>query len=316
MAKTIDDSESQLATATPSLGDEETQDVRDSGILEDLLRPCLVEFTATALFLFFTLGHVVHNAYKINPAYVALAGPNGTQSVGQVDWLAENDGMMYQGMLTSEFATVQTVGFSFGFMIFVLVYSCAHLSGANINPAVTCALAFTRRISLTKAVLYIACQCIGACVGVGLIAAIAPEDFKNADGNLYVGYNSVAGDFSEGGAFMAEAIGTGLLMFTVMAAIDSNQQKSAEHINVLAPFAIGVSVFLAHLMLIPVTNCSINPARSFGTSVVMGNWENHWVFWFGPIFGATCTAFIYDLLLDNNKDKANCEKYMKGPEGW
>jgi len=305
MAKTIDDSEAQLATATPTPGGDDAKEVRDSGIVEDLLRPCLVEFVATALFLFFTLGHVVMctGGKAANPAY----------AVNTTEYLT-------QPGLTAEFATVQSIALSFGFSIFVLVYSCAHLSGANINPAVTCALAATRRISLTKAALYIICQCIGACVGCGLVAAIAPsgDGWKDTDGNLMIGWNAVntGHGFTVGGAFIAEMIGTSILMFTVMAAIDANQQKAAEHINVLAPFSIGVSVFLAHLMLIPITGCSINPARTFGAAVVTGHFDHHWVFWLAPMLGATLMAFFYDLLLDESPDKANCNKYMVGPTGW
>jgi len=309
MAKTIDDSEAQLATATPTPGGDEPKEVRDSGIIEDLLRPCLVEFMATALFLFFCFGHVVMctGGQAKNPLYVVNSTDSTTMN-------------QFTPGLSAEFATVQSIALSFGLCIFVLVYSCAHLSGANINPAVTCALVVTRRISLTKAALYIISQCLGACVGCGLVAAIAPggDGWKDTDGNLMIGWNAVdtKAGFTVGGAFIAEMIGTSILMFTVMAAIDANQQKAAEHINVLAPFSIGVSVFLAHLMLIPITGCSINPARTFGAAVVTGHFDHHWVFWLAPMLGATLMAFFYDLLLDESPDKANCNKYMVGPTGW
>jgi len=278
-----------VAAASPSDG---TTTERAGGIVEDLLRPALVEFVATTLFLFFCVGHVIFNIFKPN---------------ADGDFVPTVDGVMI---------SVMSIGFSFGMMIFVLAYSTATLSGGHINPAVTVAMMMTRRISATKGFLYIIAQCLGATVGCGMVAACCPEEWLD-DGKLAVGYNSVNTDagFTAGGAFLAEAIGTSILMFTVMACSDANQQKS-DHITAIAPLAIGTSVFLAHLILIPVTGCSINPARTFGASVVTGNFDDHHIFWFGPIFGSVLTAFIYDLLLDQRPDSQNCASYMKGKGGW
>lgn len=264
--------------------------VREHGIIEDLLRPTLVEFVSTTFFLFFTLGNVCFNG--------AIPKDDGTPT-----------GLSATGL------TVEQVAFSFGLMIFVLVYSTASLSGANINPAVTSALMATRRISLTKGILFIFAQCAGASLGCGLVVMVLPNDWL-IDDKMPIGYNSVAPGFTVGGAFLGEMIGTGILMFTVMAAIDSNQAKAADHISKLAPLAIGIAVFLAHLVLVPITNCSINPARTFGASIASGNWDDHWVFWLAPIFGATITAFAYDLLIDERPDQTNCANYREGPKGW
>jgi len=294
------------AGSTVDAGDDlSAKQIRDHSMVEDLLRPALVEFVSTTLFLFFTLGHVCFNG-----AYWVCSG-----DLGEDGLCDKSDAGGWQG-LKGGHLTVESVAFSFGLMIFVLVYSTASLSGANINPAVTSALVATRRISLTKGALFICAQCAGAALGCGLVVAVLPSSML-ADGDVMpIGYNSVADGYSQGGAFCAEAIGTGLLMFTVMAAIDSNQAKAADHISKLAPLAIGIAVFLAHLLLVPMTNCSINPARTFGASIASGNWEDHWVFWLGPIFGAVFTAFAYDLVLDERPDKTNCAQYMKGPKGW
>lgn len=282
---------------------------REHGIIEDLLRPALVEFVSTTLFLFFTLGHVCFNGAAIKNIcaddMVGTAEENGCgPRFGAVGLTAEN-------------LTVESVAFSFGLMIFVLVYSTASLSGANINPAVTSALMATRRISLTKGILFIIAQCAGASLGCGLVTAVLPEGYLYDD-KMPIGYNSVdtKNGFTLGGAFLGEMIGTSILMFTVMAAIDSNQAKAADHISKLAPLSIGIAVFLAHLVLVPVTNCSINPARTFGASIAAGDWSDHWIFWLAPISGAVITAFAYDLLFDERPDQTNCAGYREGPKGW
>lgn len=244
----------------------------EDSFFHQLIRPALVEFLATAIFLFLTVGHV------------AFSSPTGNVN--------------------------EAVASVFGFSIFVLVYITASLSGGNINPAVTCALMATRRMSIVKGLLFVFSQCVGAIVGCGLVDAVLPEAVT------FVGNNSITPGFSVGEAFLAEMIGTGVLILTVMAAIDKNQQKSLKHINALAPFAIGMAVYVCHLVLIPVTGCSINPARSFGASVVAKDFDDHWVFWFGPIFGGVISALIYDFILDDRTLSSTLERYKKGPESF
>jgi len=272
----------------------EESTVRPPSIMEDLIRPALVEFITTAIFLFFNIGHILFNVVEKNADGSVIAGAYS---------------------LTSGGVNILAIAISFGLMIFVLAYCTANLSGACINPAVTVALMATRRFSLVKGLVYIFAQCAGACVGCGLVVAIAPDVMLN-DGYLPVAYNKVFDPFTPGAAFCCEAMGTALLMFTVMAAIDPQQAKDAKHIAKVGPLAIGISVTLAHLVLCPMTNCSINPARTFGASVAANNWEDHYVFWLGPCTGAIVTAFVYDLILDKKKDSASCASYSSGPDGW
>jgi hypothetical protein len=90
---------------------------------------------------------------------------------------------------------------------------------------------------------------------------------------------------------------------TVMAATDSVRAVSVQHIPTIAPIVIGLAVTVAHFVAIPVDNCSINPARSFGVSVVSGNWNDHAVFWFGPYLGAAAAAFVYTYTLEPQKEQ-------------
>ena len=95
---------------------------------------------------------------------------------------------------------------------------------------------------------------------------------------------------------------TFLLVMTVMAATDSVRSKTNQHIPIIAPLVIGLAVTVAHFVAIPVDNCSINPARSFGVSMVSGNWNDHIVFWAGPYLGATGAALVYEYLLAPQKE--------------
>ena len=102
------------------------------------------------------------------------------------------------------------------------------------------------------------------------------------------GANKVFVD-TTGQAVLAEMVGTSLLVFTVFTVCDENKSK-----NSVGWFAIGLSVFLAHLALLGATNTSINPARSFGAAVVSDYWDSHWVWWVGPYLGAVLAAVLYE----------------------
>ncbi|CAL8463399.1 g2933 [Coccomyxa elongata] len=108
---------------------------------------------------------------------------------------------------------------------------------------------------------------------------------------------------SQAAGWGLETILTMALVFTVFAATDAERAVDTAHLPVLAPFAIGMVVFLCHLVAIPLDGCSINPARSFGASLVSGNWHNQWVFWVGPISGAVIAVALYELAFRTRRNK-------------
>jgi len=184
----------------------------------------------------------------------------------------------------------------FGFMIAILVYVTFPVSGGNLNPAVSLALFVTKRISFTRFLVYVACQCAGAFVGCTFVHIIFQGDgYVNA-------INSIAPAYTMGQAFLGEVFGTALLVFCVMGAVDSNNAE-AGRVNTkqsLGVLMIGLCVTMAHCVLIPITNCSINPARALATSLVSGEWGasgDHAVMWFGPFVGALFSALAYELIL-------------------
>jgi len=151
---------------------------------------------------------------------------------------------------------------------------------------VTFTFCVLRKISILKCVLYFFAQWLGGMVGIGFLMLITPAVWWKS----CFAANFVQPDLTAGHAFVTEFILTFFLMFVVMAACDSSKSNQT-----LVPFAIGMAVFVCHMIAIPITGCSINPTRSFASSVAasaaqaMGcdPWASHWVFWFGKTIETT-----------------------------
>lgn len=181
------------------------------------------------------------------------------------------------------------IAFSFGISISVLVYNAAPVSQGHVNPAVSLALALTGKITILRCVLYTVAQIVGATAGVATARSLNIERFNEVDG----GANKIFAP-TVGGALIGEMFGTTMLVYTVLVACD---RFDAKHISITAPLTIGLSVFLAHLSLLSVTNCSINPARSLSSSIISGYWaSDFWVFIIGPYLGAIFTTLFYELI--------------------
>ncbi|KAF5471803.1 hypothetical protein F2P56_008570 [Juglans regia] len=189
------------------------------------------------------------------------------------------------------------IAWSFGGMIFVLVYCTAGISGGHINPAVTFGLFLARKVSLVRVILYMAAQCLGAICGCRLVKAFSSAYYSGYGG----GVNSLAYEYSMVTGLAAEIIGTFVLVYTVLSTTDFKRNGRDSHVPVLAPLPIGFAVFMVHLATIPITGTGINPARSFGAAVIYGEdkavWEDQWIFWVGPIIGAAIAAFYHQYIL-------------------
>ncbi|CAM8904423.1 unnamed protein product [Rhodiola kirilowii] len=226
-------------------------------------RALIAEFIATLLFLYVTVATVIgHNSQT---------GPCGGVGLLGIAW-------------------------AFGGMIFVLVYCTAGISGGHINPAVTFGLFLARKVSLPRAVGYMVAQCLGAICGVGLVKAFMKHQYNLHGG----GANSVAPGYNTGTALGAEIIGTFVLVYTVFSATDPKRSARDSHVPVLAPLPIGFAVFMVHLATIPITGTGINPARSFGAAVIYNSeksWDDHWIFWVGPMVGALAAAAYHQYIL-------------------
>lgn len=191
-------------------------------------------------------------------------------------------------------AELSTISFAFAFAIFAAVYSVGHISGAHINPAVTIALWATRKIDAAIALPYIAAQLVGALIGAGLTYVILIGNDPATLGLGAVSVNANAGNIV---GFLAEVIGTGILVFTVFgAAVDGRAPAG------FAGVVIGFIVYGVIILVGPITGAALNPARQIGPEMLGGligaktHFDQLWVYIAGPIVGGLAGGFLYEFV--------------------
>ncbi|XP_063317568.1 aquaporin-4-like isoform X2 [Pelmatolapia mariae] len=205
-------------------------------------------------------------------------------------------------------ADLVLISLCFGLTIATMVQCFGHISGGHINPAVTAAMVVTRKLSLAKAVFYVAAQCLGAITGAGILYLVTPTAVRGS-----FGVTTVNSTISVGHGFLVELLITFELVFTVFATCDPKRTD----LGGSASLAIGIAVVIGHLFAIPYTGASMNPARSFGPAMVTLNFENHWVYWVGPILGGILAAGLYEYLYcpDPEIKKRMKQVFKKDPSG-
>jgi aquaporin Z len=187
------------------------------------------------------------------------------------------------------------VALAFGLTVLTMAYAIGHVSGCHLNPAVTCGLVAGGRFPARDALPYIVAQVIGGIVGAAVLYVIASGKvgFDVTAGFASNGY----GEHSPGGysllaALVAEVVLTFMFLFIILGATDSRAPAG------FAPIAIGLGLTLIHLIGIPVTNLSVNPARSTGPALFVGGWalQQLWLFWVAPIAGAVLAGVAYGVV--------------------
>jgi aquaporin Z len=184
------------------------------------------------------------------------------------------------------------VSFAFGLTVLTMAYAIGHISGCHLNPAVSIGLAVAKRFPAAELPVYIVAQLIGGAAGAGMLYVIASgkPGFDIASGLASNGY----GLHSPGGYSMTAGLAAELVLtfFFLMIILGSTDRRAPQG---LAPIAIGLGLTLIHLIGIPVTNLSVNPARSTGPALFVGGWalQQLWLFWIGPIVGAVVAAGVY-----------------------
>ena len=186
------------------------------------------------------------------------------------------------------------IAFAFGLAVVTAVYAVGHISGGHLNPAVSIALMLSRRFPASEVPAYIGAQVIGAIVGGGVLYLIAsgragfvPGGFAS---NGY-GEHSPAG-YSLLAGFCAEVVFAFMFLFIILGATDSRAPQG------FAPLTIGLAVALINWAGIPVTNLSLNPARSTGTAIFADGWalQQLWLFWVAPILGGAIAGVLYPFM--------------------
>ncbi len=184
------------------------------------------------------------------------------------------------------------VSFAFGLTVLTMAYAIGHVSGCHLNPAVSVGLVAGGRFKATELVPYIMAQVAGGIAGAGMLYLIASgkADFKLADGFASNGYGEHSpGGYSLMAGFVAEFVLTFMFLLIILGATDKRAPQG------FAPIAIGLGLTLIHLIGIPVTNLSVNPARSTGPAVFVGGWAlaQLWLFWIAPILGAVVAGVVH-----------------------
>lgn len=187
------------------------------------------------------------------------------------------------------------VSLAFGLTVLTMAYTIGHVSGCHLNPAVSVGLAVGRRFPASELVPYILAQVAGGIAGAFVLAIIAKGQpgFSVDAGLASNGYAEHSpGRFTIGAAFTAEVVLTFFFLFIILGSTDERAPKG------FAPIAIGFALTLIHLIGIPVTNLSVNPARSTGPAVFVGGWalQQLWLFWVAPIIGAALAGIVYPIV--------------------
>lgn len=230
-----------------------------------LIKRCIAEFAGTFWLVFGGCGSAV----------LAAAFPDPANSLGI-------------GLLG--------VSLAFGLTVLTMAYAIGHISGCHLNPAVSIGLWAGKRFPAADLLPYIGAQVFGAILGAGVLYVIASgkAGFDVTKGFASNGFGEHSpGQYSLIACFVAEFVLTFMFLMIILGATDRRAPQG------LAPVAIGLALTLIHLISIPVTNTSVNPARSTGPALFAGGWAiaQLWLFWIAPILGAAAAGFFYTQVL-------------------
>jgi aquaporin Z len=192
------------------------------------------------------------------------------------------------------------VSLAFGLSVLTMAYAVGHVSGGHFNPAVTVGLCTARRFLAKDVVPYVVAQVAGAICGAAILYFIASgkAGFNVSSGFAANGYDQYSpGGYSLGAALVAELVMTFFFLFIILGATNKRAPQA------MAGLAIGLALTLIHLVSIPVTNTSVNPARSTGQALFVGGWaiKQLWLFWLAPIVGAAIAGVAYRFLAEERK---------------
>jgi len=178
-----------------------------------------------------------------------------------------------------------------GLGIFLGIVVIGRITGAHLNPAVTIAVIVSGNIGIIRGFSYI----VGQLAGAALAVLVLDRFVWGLDG---LGVHALGTGISIGDGLVIEIVLTFFLVFTIFATAIDRRGNAA-----WAPLAIGLVIFVDHLIAVPLTGASMNPARSFGPALVFGAWEDQWLYWVGPILGGLVAAIAYVTIFGENEDR-------------
>lgn len=194
------------------------------------------------------------------------------------------------------------VALAFGLTVLTMAYAIGHISGCHLNPAVSVGLMVGGRFPAKDLVPYMIAQVVGGALGSGVLYLIASgrKSFSLAAGFAANGFAEHSpGGYTITACLVAEIVLTFMFLMIILGATDSRAPAG------FAPIAIGLGLTLIHLIGIPVTNLSVNPARSTGPALFVGGWalQQLWLFWVAPIFGAALAGIVYPIMAGTPEKK-------------
>ena len=192
------------------------------------------------------------------------------------------------------------VALAFGLTVVTMAYAIGHISGCHLNPAISVGLAAGKRFPLSEVLPYIVAQVVGGIAGSTVLYLIASgkEGFSVSGGFASNGYGAHSpGGYSMMACFVAEVVLTFFFVLVIHGATDHRG------VTGFAGLAIGLTLTLIHLIGIPVTNLSVNPARSTGPAVFVGGWavQQLWMFWVAPILGGIIAGVVYNAVFEESR---------------
>ena len=199
------------------------------------------------------------------------------------------------------------VSLAFGLTVLTMAYAIGHVSGCHLNPAVTVGLVTAKRFPLAELPHYVIAQVADAIAGAGILYVIASGKPGFTVGNFAAnGYaDHSPGSYTLAAALVCEVVMTLMFLMIILGATDKRAPQG------FAPIAIGLGLTLIHLISIPVTNTSVNPARSTGPALFVGGWALNqlWLFWVAPCVGAAIAGLIYPMIFgEETKEEAVAAK--------
>lgn len=192
------------------------------------------------------------------------------------------------------------VALAFGLTVLTMAFAIGHVSGCHLNPAVSVGLVVGKRFPASNLLAYVVAQVAGAIAAAAVLFVIASgkAGFDLAGGFASNGYGAHSpGGYSLTACLVAEVVLTFMFLMIILGATDRRAPQG------FAPIAIGLGLTLIHLVGIPVTNTSVNPARSTGPALFVGGWavEQLWLFWLAPIVGAAIAGIVYPLVMGESE---------------
>jgi aquaporin TIP len=188
---------------------------------------------------------------------------------------------------------------AYGLIVGVMVGAVAHISGGHLNPAVTVGLWVTRRLGWMPALLYCVAQMLGGLAAAYVLVALLPDTGWRFDALRWITPGTMT-DFSRWNAMLLEGVLTSIVVFVYFAAMVDTRGNfdgvSGRIYSRAGGFAVGVTVAIETLVAAPFTGAALNPARAFGPALVTHHWQNHGVYWVGPLFGGALAAVIYNAI--------------------